>query len=120
MRNLLSVIPSIPRYIQMGDRIALQCLVRKILDRKHCITVNDGEEDTLEYDTNFTTIIDALATTDWDYIKVFDIHQNYVGMFWVIYNNGNEFEPIGLISDYTDNEFCNTVYKAVEATLGVA
>ena len=50
-------------------------LVTEILlreDRRLSITVNDGEEDTLIRSRDIGQVLERMATTDWDFLKVFE------------------------------------------------
>lgn len=69
-------------------------LVDDILAEGYTITVNDGEEDTVIGSRDKAQIMEALRTTDEDYIRIMDgdIH---VGVVWLIWGNGCD-----VISDY--------------------
>jgi len=110
--------PTLLKSVPWADRVAAQSLVMEILKEGGRITVNDGEEDTLTESRKFWDILGAMGTTDWDYLVVFDHEGNNRGYFWLIYNNGNEFDPMILISDYSANEYCDAIYRRVEAEMG--
>lgn len=74
-------------------KIATQ-LVDDILAAGHTITVNDGEEDTVIGSNNKTAILEALRTTDEDYLIIMD-GDIRVGSIWLIWGNG-----VDVISDY--------------------
>ena len=69
-------------------------LVDDILAAGFTITVNDGEEDTLICSPSKPAIMDALRTTDEDYIRIMD-GDIRVGTIWLIWGNG-----VDVISDY--------------------
>lgn len=110
-----------------SDRACVSTLITEILASPDLnvlsITVNDGEEDTVIRSRDMSVILEAMATTDWDYIKV---HQSqpdgsYIdcGWFWLIYGNGGE--PMECISDYAWNpqseDIMNAIYQRVEQRL---
>jgi len=111
-----------------ADRKCAATLVTEILLRtdlrRLAITVNDGEEDTLTKSFDLGQVLEHMATTDWDYIKV---HEQWgdgswqrCGWFWLIYGNGGS-EPIETISDYAWNpeteDLMESIYRNVELKL---
>ena len=110
-----------------ADRKCAAVLVTEILlreDRRLSITVNDGEEDTLTKSFDLGQVLEHMATTDWDYIKVFEQQTDgswkRCGYFWLIYGNGGS-EPIETISDYAWNpkteDLMESIYRNVELKL---
>lgn len=110
-----------------ADRKCAAVLVTEILlreDRRLSITVNDGEEDTLTKSFDLGQVLEHMATTDWDYIKVFeqqaDASWMRCGYFWLIYGNGGS-EPIETISDYAwrpeTEDLMESIYRNVELKL---
>lgn len=87
------------------------CVARLLLEifapqelMRLAVTVNDGEEDVVRKSFDMTVVLDAMAATDEDYLIIYekwaDGSWNRLGGFWLIYNNGSEFEPVVCISDY--------------------
>jgi len=61
------------------------------------VSVNDGEEDTLQYSTDINEIFEALDTTGDDYIFFHDAGKKSLGYYWFIYGNGNR--RMGILTD---------------------
>lgn len=112
-----------------ADRKCAATLVTEILlreDRRLSITVNDGEEDTLIRSRDIGLVLECMATTDWDFLKVFEQQTDgswmRCGYFWLIYGNGGS-EPIETISDFSwkpdpvIEELMDSIYRNVELKL---
>lgn len=98
--------------MQTGEFIYVRKLVRNIISRGHTISVNDGEEWTVVDCRNEDKILPALGTTDEDFIKVKDeLDGKSLGLFHLIY--GNDPEGSEVVSDYTDNRLCDTIWREV-------
>ncbi len=82
------------RYVER--KIAARC-ISELLDAGFEITVNDGEEDTVEFSKNPAEIIGAMFTTDEDYLIVSD--QTGLHKGWVRFIYGNDGPDV--IADYT-------------------
>ena len=59
--------------------------------------------------TNAREIIDALATTGEDTLRLRDADGTAIGSFWLIY--GNDPDGSELFSDYSDNNVCEALVK---------
>lgn len=53
-----------------GEKTVVRRVVKDLLAAGYSITVNDGEEETVQRSTKFKEIVDALMTTDEDYLLV--------------------------------------------------
>lgn len=99
------------KYAAHGEARAARKLVKAALAAGYCISVNDGEEWTVKRSTNAREIIDALCTTGQDVIRLRDPADGAaIGSFCLIY--GNDPDGGELISDHTDNNVCNALYKS--------
>lgn len=96
-----------------AEGTACAALIDAILAKGAMISVNDGEEWTVKGSTDKGEIIRALFTTDGDTIRARDAEKNKLGDFYLIYGNSGE-EVIG---DYSDNDFCNAIWKEISPTL---
>lgn len=76
------------------DKIARK-LIETILADGLTISVNDGEETTLHKSTNIDQIVDAIGTTDLDWLYVYDNVPHRIGSIMLVWGNGTD-----LISDY--------------------
>lgn len=103
---------SLSKYATPGEGRAARKLVKAALAAGYCISVSDGEEWTVKRSTNAREIIDALCTTGGDVIRLRDPADGAaVGSFVLIYGNDPSGEE--LISDHTDNNVCESLYKQV-------
>lgn len=99
------------RYATTGEARTARKLVKAALAEGWSISVNDGEETTVRRSTRECEIVDALCTTGEDIITLhLPISGKSGGSFWLIYGNDPSGEE--LISDHTDNENCERLYKA--------
>lgn len=74
--------------------------IKDLLNSGHSISVNDGEEVTLERSTDQTDILDAMFTTDEDYLIAHkDGELTSIG--WVRFIYGNDGWDV--VNDYTTN-----------------
>jgi len=99
-------------YTTPGERTVARRLVNAILAAGHLVSVNDGEEWTVLKSRSTTEIIDALASTGEDYIRVRHSDGGVVGTFCLIWGN----DPTGeeLITDHTDNAEMNALANAAQ------
>jgi hypothetical protein len=90
---------SIDKYASAGERAHACNLVKQLIADGFTLAVNDGEEWTVTRCTDADTVIDALATTGEDYLKVFrsedDVHST-LQLIW-----GNCKSGMELVADYS-------------------
>jgi len=99
------------RYATAGEARTARKLVKAALDAGYLISVNDGEEWTVKRSSSHSAVVDALATTGQDRLLLRrPISNDVVGSFWLIYGNDPSGEE--LISDHSDNDTCEALYKA--------
>lgn len=102
---------SLSQYATTGEARAARKLIRAALAEGWTVSVNDGEETTVRRSSREREIIDALCTTGEDIITLhLPISGKSGGTFWLIYGNDPSGEE--LISDHSDNENCERLYKA--------
>lgn len=102
---------SFERYATHGEQAHARALVRWLLNRDLTVSVNDGEEWTVKRSADLQEILDALATTDSDQLRVRDRGGDSVGWFWLVWGNASDGSE--LIADCTDNALCT---EACDAT----
>lgn len=101
-------------YATHGEARVARRLVRAALAAGYTISVNDGEEWTVKRSTREREILDALASTGEDMLRLrLPASGEAVGSFWLVY--GNDPDGSELIADHTDNETCDSLYRAVYA-----
>lgn len=96
------------KYATQGEARVARKLVKALLARDLSVSVNDGEEWTVRKSRTYRTIVDALCTTGIDYLRAYAPTGDCLGGFDLVWGNCPTGEE--LISDYTDNEFCNRLY----------
>lgn len=101
---------SMDNYPPKWERPVLLALVKAILKRGHTISVWLEDEPIIENSSDLAEVIKNLAAGDQDMLMI----DGDLGWFNLIYNNGFEHEPIGVISDWSANEMCNEIMREVE------
>jgi hypothetical protein len=98
-----------------GERRIASALVRAILDAGYDVGVNDGEETTVKATGKATTAINALFTTDEDYILVMSrlTPGTQIGWFWLSYGN----DGYDVISDHAGNKVCDDLQDSIESVI---
>ena len=75
-------------------------IVFAALNAGFSVGVNDGEETVLKSSTNVSEIMQALFSTDEDYLLIYEKNdKNHFGWVYLVYGNGID----DLASDYTTN-----------------
>lgn len=98
------------KYTTEGDRSVAHKLLTAITTDGYYISVNDGEETVIVHSNNIQKIKDVMGTTGEDYIRVFDAEKNFMGSFWMIWDNGDDCP----ITDYSANELCEKFYNKAQ------
>jgi hypothetical protein len=94
----------------MIERRICFALVKQVLADGHALSVFDSEDWTVKSSRDEKLIREALFTTDSDELVVRDLDNKRLGWFQLIYGN----DGYDVISDYTANEYCNSVYDRLE------
>ena len=74
----------------LNEKKIITGILSYALDKGLSVSVNDGEEDTLDYSTDINEIFKALDTTGDDRIFFHDASKKSLGAYWLIYGNGND------------------------------
>ena len=101
---------SMDNYPPKWERPVLLALVKAILKRGHSVSIWLEDEPIIERSSDLAEIIKNLAAGDEDTLMI----DGDLGWFSLIYNNGFEHEPIGVISNYSDNSLCNEIISDIE------
>lgn len=107
------------QYATKGEGAVARRLVKAALAAGYAISVNDGEEWTVKRSTKAKQILDALASTGEDTLRLTaadpsqTVGWHNAGTFWLLYGNAEDGSE--LIADHTDNEICNDLVALVEA-----
>jgi len=93
-----------------GEAVVAKRLIRIILERGYMVSINDGEEWTVELSTDRKEILPALATTGEDIIRLYKDGER-AGFFLLIYGNAEDGSE--LIADHADNAACLSIWSEV-------
>lgn len=88
--------------MRYGEQRKACAIVNEAIKRGYKLSVNDGEVWTVKGSTDYSEVLDALATTDQDYLRVRDADGQKIGDIWLIWGNCPSGEE--LVADYTDND----------------
>lgn len=106
---------SFQQYTTAGERNVARRLIRAALNAGYTISVNDGEEMTVKRASKLKTIEDALCTTGEDTLQLYAADPSKTvgwfgaGRFYLVW--GNAADGSELISDHTDNDLCEGLWK---------
>lgn len=99
---------SLDKYAGKEEAVVARRLVRKALEAGYKLSVSDGEEWTVKGSTNRMQVLEALATTGADTIRVRTADGEKIGDLYLVYQNGPGDE---LIADYSDNPETDRLYR---------
>jgi len=109
----------INEFATKGEARIARKLVSAALAAGYAISVNDGEEWTVKRSTSRATILDALASTGEDTLRISAVDPSKTigwhsaGSFYLVWGNADDGSE--LIADHTDNDACNALASIVEA-----
>jgi len=112
-----------PNHAIPVERPVCAALIQEILDLDlgFEVWISDGE-DTVYKGTNKLEALKEMAGTGEDTIslvkRVEGENPVRYGWFYLIYNNGSDNEPMIVISDYSANERCETIWKKLDKKFG--
>ena len=92
-----------------GEAVVAKRLIRIILERGYMVSINDGEEWTVELSTDRKEILPAHATTGEDIIRLYKDGER-AGFFLLIYGNAEDGSE--LIADHADNAACLSIWAS--------
>ena len=109
---------SYPEYASTDDRKIARKLIDAILSAGYGISIEDCEELVMKASLSgkHTTLdyLKEMAGTGIDTVTMWDLEtRQSVGWFYLIYNNSCG-DPMELISDYSNNELSNQIYRQLE------
>lgn len=97
--------------MQEHDKKMARAFVKALLERNCLVSVDDGgDEPALVQSGKRDEILDAIGNVDVDAVQAHDAGGKTLGVFSLVWGNG----PGELISDHSDNEFCNAVSAELE------
>ncbi len=90
------------------ERNIAERIVDYALKTGYAITVRDGEEFTLRRSKDKSAILEAMCTTDEDYLY-FSLDGQNIGWIWLIWGNEDD-----LVSDHTDDPRIDDILSGAE------
>lgn len=93
--------------MQTTEATIVNALIDAALARGLTLSVNDGEETTIHKSLDRQLILDAMCSTDADYLYLYD-NGTRVGFVWLIWGNGCD-----VLSDWADNPRINALIEPV-------
>jgi hypothetical protein len=104
---------SLPVHANDDDRKCAHALIDAILAGGNSVTVWEGGDYAIKRGKDKTEILTEMASTGFDEVVAVSPEGKKLGGFHLIYCNGSEGEPMVLIADHDDNDYCNAIYEAV-------
>lgn len=94
-----------------GEGKVARKLIKVCLDAGYKLSVNDGEEWTVKQSTDAHKVLNALASTGEDTLRLRDGEGKNVGFFFLVWGNAEDGEE--LIADHADTPTINALYRLV-------
>lgn len=95
------------------ESTAASKLIDVLLAYNRTISVHDGECWTVVNSTNRAFILDAMATTEMDTLKIREADETFIGTMLLVYGNA----PDELVADHSDNPITEELWNKWQATL---
>ncbi len=121
-------ISTLPVHASADERaICFKLIEHLVTNLGFYVSVFEGEDWAIEFSDDPHEILSEMASTDFDRVEVYRIKENrpvgssvrddyiFRGSFFLIFGNGRD-----LISDHSDNEFCNQVADFVNLSVNGA
>lgn len=106
----MTQVTDLERFATKGEVAVVKRLVRIILERGYMVSINDGEDWTLNLSTDRKEILSALGTTGEDIIRLYKDGER-AGSIWLVFGNADDGSE--LISDHSDNEACLSIWREI-------
>ena len=108
-----------PTYANSDDRRCAAQLISMILasDTGITVSIDCGEEFTIKNSDNKLDILKEMGATGEDFVIVKKDGVK-LGWFYLIFCNGSEGDPMILISNYSSNVYCDSIWNALNEKLG--
>lgn len=109
----------LPTYATTHERPVIHDLIDAILSAGNSVSIHDGEEWAVNRSTNKAEILEGMATTGEDTVRARSEHRQFIlGSFHLIYNNGSDHDPMIVIADHSETEYCNGIWESLNAKHG--
>lgn len=101
-------------YVPKHERPVLSALLTLCLVGGNKISIHNGEEWVVKQSKDPALCRSQLGHSEEDTIRIRSKDGEELGFFYLIYNNGSEGDPMVVISDYSDNEMCNSIWHQLD------
>ena len=110
-----------PQGATAAERPVLNALVNLALaDTGNSVSVSIAEE--YEYEVQNSKdpahILSNMALGDADEFFIKDENNSQLAWFLLIYNNGSDYDPMIVISDYSANDYAETIWNTLNEKFG--
>lgn len=99
------------------ERDCVRLLIRLLLEGGNTVSVYDGQEYCVKRSSSEEEILSALNSSGEDMLAIRNAAGEALGFFYLIYDNGSEADPFIVVSDYSDNRYCEGIYSDVQYQL---
>lgn len=106
----MTQVTDLERFATKGEVAVVKRLVRVILERGYMVSINDGEDWTVNLSTDRNEILSALGTTGEDIIRLYKDGER-AGSIWLVFGNADDGSE--LIADHTDNDACLSIWREI-------
>ena len=110
-----------PQGAPVNERPVLQALVNLALaDTGNSVSVSmAGEYDyEVKNSRDPQEILSNMALGDDDEFFIKDSNNSQLAWFLLIYNNGSDYDPMVVISDYSSNDYAEGIYNTLNENFG--
>jgi len=110
-----------PQGAPVNERPVLQALVNlALVDTGNSVSVSiAGEYDyEVKNSSDPQEILSNMALGDEDEFLIKDSNNNQLAWFLLIYNNGSNYDPMVVISDYSANDYAEGIYNTLNENFG--
>ena len=106
---------SYSEYVPKHERPVISALLTMALKDGNTVSVFDGEEYVIKRGTSINAIRSELGAAEEDWLTVRNSDGEWLGCFYLIYNNGSEGDPMVVIADCSANEYCDKICSELSA-----
>lgn len=110
-----------PKGATAAERPVLQALiVLALADTGNSVSVSIAGEHEYEVKNSrdMKEILNNMALGDEDEFLIKDANDKFLAWFYLIYNNGSDYDPMVVISDYSANDYAEGIWNTLNENFG--
>jgi hypothetical protein len=107
------------QFVPKHERLVLSRLISTIINCGHSVSINDSEEWVVVKSKDKALCRSMLGHAEEEFLRAYTDEGTSLGTFHLIYNNGSDQDPMIVISNYSDNHYCNAIIDDLTARYGV-